>query len=156
MERLLTPKEAASTLGITAKELSSLVADGLLTPIRLTSKITRYSRAQVGAYWELRRVMGYNEEGLWGLSKRAKRITGVYFLMKNRKVVYVGQSVHIPSRIDAHLKNCDTITRDGFFDTYTYIECQPEHMDMMEAYFIKKFKPIYNVANPAFTTWLLR
>lgn len=66
-----------------------------------------------------------------------RRICGVYFLIKDCEVIYVGQSVNIHSRIDEHDRVKD-------FDTFTYIECEKENLSLLEARYISKFKPKLN------------
>lgn len=66
-----------------------------------------------------------------------RRICGVYFLIKDCEVIYVGQSVNIHSRIDEHDRVKD-------FDTFTYIECEKENLSYLEARYISKFKPKLN------------
>ncbi len=67
-------------------------------------------------------------------------MTGVYFLKKGNKIVYVGQSADIGSRIKAH-------KQDGTkkFNNYTYIECKKELLMQTEEAFILQYSPIYNI-----------
>jgi hypothetical protein len=62
---------------------------------------------------------------------------GVYFLIKDESVVYVGQSTNIAQRIANH-----KATKD--FDTFTYIQCKPENLNTIEAMYIDRLKPKYN------------
>lgn len=63
------------------------------------------------------------------------RITGIYFLLRKDRVVYVGKSTNILGRICKHTYN---------FDGYSYIECAKEELDLYEVAYITKFKPRYN------------
>lgn len=67
------------------------------------------------------------------------RHAGVYFLMREENVVYVGQSINVLSRIQKH-KNDKT--KD--FNLYNYILCDVESLDIMESLYIHRFKPEYN------------
>jgi molybdopterin converting factor small subunit len=62
---------------------------------------------------------------------------GIYFLIKDESVVYVGQSINIAQRIANH-----KTTKD--FDTFTYIQCKPENLNTIEAMYIDRLKPKYN------------
>jgi hypothetical protein len=96
------------------------------------------------------------------------RICGIYFLMKGRQVVYVGQSVDIIGRCMEHRAciqrnrkrraagiRCLSVgaeRRDsqGFgFDGVRYIEIDEERLDEYEQRFISHFAPVFN--GPALT-----
>lgn len=65
----------------------------------------------------------------------------VYFLYKNNRVVYVGQSTAGLSRLQDHR------TRKGHikdFDAYSYIACTKEELDELEAFHIRRLQPKYN------------
>jgi hypothetical protein len=68
------------------------------------------------------------------------RASGVYFLVLDGEVVYVGQSVDVLQRIARH-------RREGrVFDAFSYIECDLGEMDRLEALYIKAFIPVGNVS----------
>lgn len=68
------------------------------------------------------------------------RASGVYFLVRESEVVYVGQSVDVLHRIARH-------RREGrVFDAFSYIECDHGEMDRLEALYIKAFIPVGNVS----------
>jgi hypothetical protein len=62
---------------------------------------------------------------------------GVYFLIKDESVVYVGQSINIMNRVAEHNKSKD-------FDTFTYVQCKRENLNQIEAMYIQRLKPKYN------------
>lgn len=66
-------------------------------------------------------------------------LTGIYFLLKNDEVVYVGKTVNLFERIMTHQKQC---SKD--FDDYVFYKIDNEKLDICERYFINKLKPIYN------------
>jgi hypothetical protein len=70
-------------------------------------------------------------------------ITGVYFLLNGTEIVYVGQAYDVMSRIGLHRDE-----KKKEFNGYYIIECQKEHLNLVEAHFILKFKPLYNVTVP--------
>lgn len=67
-------------------------------------------------------------------------IAGVYFLIKNNKIVYIGQSKNLSNRIADHIEEKD-------FDKYTWLEIKIENLDYYESYFYYKFKPELNNKN---------
>lgn len=68
---------------------------------------------------------------LWGAT------TGVYFLIKDDSVVYVGQSVSVFGRIGQHQNNKD-------FDSIAWIPCEQEKLDQLESLYIHLLTPILN------------
>jgi len=69
------------------------------------------------------------------------QVSGVYFLICDNWVVYVGQSAGIGTRINQHLKN-------KRFDTVSLIEIEGERYRFaLESYYIDKLKPMINKDN---------
>jgi hypothetical protein len=70
----------------------------------------------------------------------ARSLSGVYFLIHKDEVVYVGQSVDVLSRISRH-------RREGReFDSYSYMVCEPERMNELEALYITALMPWLNLS----------
>ena len=65
-----------------------------------------------------------------------EKSSGVYFLLHDDEIVYVGQSVHIYSRIAGHA--------DKKFNRYAYIPCPPEALDVLESLYIHLLRPALN------------
>lgn len=61
---------------------------------------------------------------------------GVYFLIKNKKIVYIGQSINIASRVTQH--------RDKDFDSVSYVSCDRSELDVLESLYILAYKPPLN------------
>jgi len=59
---------------------------------------------------------------------------GVYFLIDRSKVVYVGQSVNVFSRMREHSKSKQ-------FSSYAYISCSKEDLDVLESLYIHVVRP---------------
>jgi hypothetical protein len=66
--------------------------------------------------------------------------TGIYFLIKDKEVVYVGQSTDVFHRMARHRRD----SRD--FDSFAYIECEKEKLDELEAAYITAFVPLLNLS----------
>lgn len=65
---------------------------------------------------------------------------GVYFLIDQNEIVYVGQSVNIYSRITQHAV-------DKIFDRYAFVPCLKEHLDKLESLYIHFLQPKLNGFN---------
>lgn len=63
-------------------------------------------------------------------------MTGIYFLLYRKEIVYIGQSKNLSTRIKCH--------GDKKFDTIRIIECSSKNMARYERRWILKFKPKYN------------
>lgn len=72
------------------------------------------------------------------IKKIPKVVIGIYFLIQNDIVVYVGKSTDIETRLTAHRKGKKE------FDSYAIMQCNIEWIDLMETFFISKYQPIYN------------
>jgi hypothetical protein len=65
---------------------------------------------------------------------------GIYFLIADNDVIYVGQSIDVFGRISRH-------RRDGReFDAYAYLPCDKARLDATEAAYIMAFMPWLNLA----------
>ena len=69
--------------------------------------------------------------------KRLNILCGIYFLMNDNEVVYVGQSIDIHRRINKH-KESKT------FDKIYYLEVDKQNLDEIEKKYILEYQPIYN------------
>lgn len=71
------------------------------------------------------------------MAKPYEKICGVYFLLINDAVVYVGQSTDVHARMGAHSNAIP-------FDSYAYIECEKSNLDLMESAYIHLLSPALN------------
>ena len=67
--------------------------------------------------------------------------SGVYFLIKGSKVIYVGQSVNVFARISSHAQYKD-------FDSYAYVSCAKDRLDILESLYIHTLNPPLQGRNP--------
>jgi len=63
----------------------------------------------------------------------------VYFLFDRDGVVYIGQTGHLPQRINNH------ICSEKKFNRVFYLPVERKKLTRVENYFIRKFKPKYNL-----------
>lgn len=77
------------------------------------------------------------EEEIVKTSLPWEKSSGVYFLVSGNRVVYVGQSVNVYSRIDEH-------TRVKSFERYAYVPCSIDMLDRLESLYIHCLRPPLN------------
>ena len=82
----------------------------------------------------------YSEQDIVSASIVAPKVCGIYFLIYNGNVVYVGQSIHIWSRISQH------ISASKIFDRVAFIPCDQKHLDLLESLYIHFLRPELNGA----------
>ena len=70
-------------------------------------------------------------------------VCGVYFLIREQQVIYVGQSVDVFARVVYHARE-----RTKIFDRYTVVGCQADELDKLEAHYIGRFNPPLNAVVP--------
>lgn len=64
-------------------------------------------------------------------------LSHIYFLIRDEVVCYVGQSINVHQRIDEHRKRKK-------YDRVHIIPCAVGDLDIVEAAFIRKFRPVDN------------
>lgn len=68
--------------------------------------------------------------------------SGVYFLINEDEIVYVGKSADVHIRVMAHIKE-----KTKQFDTYSYLLIEDSReRDITECFYIETLNPIYNKA----------
>jgi len=83
----------------------------------------------------------YTEESIVSKAFTEQNTSGIYFLIKNKKIVYVGQSVSVYKRIPEHV--------DKDFDSYYWIRCPKHKLNSVETLYIHLFKPCLNKFIPS-------
>lgn len=81
----------------------------------------------------------YSESKIISTSFSAKPVAAVYFLIRDEKIVYVGQSTNVHARIAEHQKSKQ-------FDRINFIECPEDHLYQLEKMYIQRFNPEMNIA----------
>ena len=87
-----------------------------------------------------------NKEEILKKKRRLLKTRGIYFLIKNKEIVYIGSSDYIQQRIIAHNKK-EKINFD-YFSIKKYIMVTDEKLRLIEAEYILNYKPIYNKTIP--------
>lgn len=67
------------------------------------------------------------------------RVCGIYFLLQDGEVVYVGQSINCHSRISDHSR-----LEHKEFDSVYIVRCDQEALTPLEDLYISKYSPRYN------------
>jgi hypothetical protein len=74
---------------------------------------------------------------------------GVYFLIDCQEIVYVGKSINVKNRLRQHSESGQYgMEYEKNFNRFFFINCQLEELDELEAYYILKFRPKYNISIP--------
>jgi len=84
-----------------------------------------------------------------GLKKHTRTIYEpcVYFLADAGEVVYVGQSIDLPSRLRAHLSRSAAENGIKTFDEVFYLNVQKKELIDVESRFIRALNPKYNLSH---------
>ncbi|MEL7966324.1 hypothetical protein AAG587_08105 [Vreelandella neptunia] len=77
------------------------------------------------------------EKEIVGNGRMTPHLTGVYFLIKDERIVYVGQSLNIISRVAAHVKHKE-------FDRFAFVPCDAQDLDVLESLYIHFLQPELN------------
>ncbi|MDA8256318.1 MAG: GIY-YIG nuclease family protein [Betaproteobacteria bacterium] len=75
-------------------------------------------------------------EGILSAAISTVAFPGIYFLMQEGEIVYIGQSRNVQNRIAQH--------GDKRFDSYAVLPCPDATLEKNERRLILKFKPKYN------------
>lgn len=103
----------------------------------LKQAVANAKRLTAGKHKFLESAGIYSEDELVGTSIPTPETSGIYFLIQNGSVVYVGQSNNVHRRISEHLTS-------KCFDRVNVIECPASELDRVEALYIRRLKPILN------------
>lgn len=77
-----------------------------------------------------------SQETLIQQAKSNLSICGIYFLIKDNEIVYIGQSTNIFARLSGH-GNKD-------FDSVTFVPCEKSELNIMESLYILAYRPKLN------------
>lgn len=69
--------------------------------------------------------------------------SGIYFLVKDSEVVYVGQSTSVLSRIGTHV-----LDPNKDFNSFSFLSAPKESLDLLETIYIKVLNPRLNNGSP--------
>lgn len=83
----------------------------------------------------------FSEEEILSLGRPYSPSVGIYFLIHEDRIVYVGQSVNCEGRIHGHTTGAE----QKLFDSYHIVGCPVHKLDELEALYIQKFRPPLNL-----------
>jgi hypothetical protein len=86
------------------------------------------------------KVLDLDAEYILSKAQSVMPVCGIYFLIKDNEIVYVGKSKRISYRLNDHKRVKD-------FNRVFFIECNEEDLDEVERTYIRKFLPKLNIAN---------
>lgn len=70
-------------------------------------------------------------------AQQLNNVCGIYFLIKDGEIVYVGQSVSVMARIQSH-------TASKEFDSFSFLPCKREILNVIESLYIHLLEPSGN------------
>ena len=71
-------------------------------------------------------------------TRKDLNISGIYFLIKKKRVVYIGRTIDLMGRLLSHQ------VYSGDYDSIRIIPCDPADFSKYENRWITKFRPKYN------------
>lgn len=80
-----------------------------------------------------------HDEITLGAMARRKAVPGVYFLIRESTIVYVGQSLWVYARLCEHIR-----AKKIPFDSYFVQRCTVAELAPLESRYIAKFRPRHN------------
>jgi hypothetical protein len=103
---------------------------------------------------EMCRFMGKKtlatKETIVAASLNLADLSGIYFLIKDKEIVYIGQSTCVFRRVYDHLWS------KKIFDSFSYIQCEKKMLDKLESIYIHFYQPPENGRNHGFVCAPLR
>lgn len=124
----LANMEGRQEVDAIASEISKL--KGELERLRFTHAIST-------SYGEMLGLRLAQKEEIVGSSVKWEGHPGVYFLIKDGEIVYIGQSINVFSRIGSH----GSIKE---FDSYSYVSVEKDKLDIVESLYIHIYNPAQN------------
>lgn len=153
LPKLLNESQAAAYLGFSKATLVRLRKAQRISHIALSPRMIRYRQQHLDEYTGKAIILPQivsrdsvllSQEVISKLSiSRTEKISGVYFLLDESRIVYVGQSRNILSRIRDH-----HFIKDMQFDRWYFQRCPLHLLLKFEAHYIAVFRPRYNQAFP--------
>lgn len=156
-EDTLTLAEAAQKLRVSVRTLEREIKDGKLAVIKVRSRrriaaseIERFRRISVPAATKPRTRIARPGESrsidvrpIVQMARPVVDACGIYFLVHQDDVVYVGKSLNVYARVQQHLQQ-----QSKSFDRWCFFSCPPADLDRLEGYYIKAIRPLHNVTYP--------
>ena len=103
-------------------------------------EVERSSLRQSALCEDLLKDIGYGclltHSELVKMSNTYVECSGIYFLISDDEVVYVGQSVNVHSRVGQHYRE-----KYKEFNSYVYIRCLESELDVLESIYIHTLRP---------------
>lgn len=131
-------KEVSDKLTLTQRRLNN----DIQKLKKIKSDLSKELKLMTGDLSDIAPVLGQTKFSLVSESDLIEKslsygdACGVYFLIKDKVIVYIGQSINIASRITQH--------RDKEFDSVSYVACEKSELDILESLYILAYKPPLN------------
>jgi predicted GIY-YIG superfamily endonuclease len=86
-----------------------------------------------------------SKESILAAANDVEKTSGVYFLINDEEIVYVGQSVNIHSRIHDHTSSNGMRKK---FNKFAFVCCNEDELDAVESVYIHMLQPKDNATKP--------
>lgn len=127
-----------------ADQVENLIDGALLGPDKAMQKVDEAARTKQAYRPIFLTPKTLDEMGLPGkaeivaaASPVPRSLSGVYFLIEDEEIVYVGQSANVIARLHAHM-----LTKK--FNKIAILACEEKERTMIEAKYIHQFQPKLN------------
>ena len=151
----LTVREAAAALGVTCHTLFTWRRDGVGPAYLLIGRTVLYPKEFIDRHLEHAALKTWAMPGavvplatsaqiLSGAQPLPVVLCGIYFLIEDRAIVYVGKSVNILRRVYEHISIKEYGASKKGFDSFSFVTVDAARLDDMEKHYISEFLPKYN------------
>jgi predicted DNA-binding transcriptional regulator AlpA len=136
--KMIDAKEVEKITGVAAETIFEYARSGICPHILVASKHIFFIRSHIIRWlkacpWAVPSSLSMVADRLIEVPE----VSGIYFLIQEGEVIYVGQSHNVASRIIGH--------KNKTFDRAFVLPCPPSKMNETEAAFIGIFKPKLNM-----------
>lgn len=97
----------------------------------------KHSMAQAELSMTLTGKALLREPEIVAASQPMPELSGIYFLISEGRVMYVGQSTNVINRVSTHAKS-------RAFESFAFCPCSPEELDVFESLYIHLLQPPEN------------
>lgn len=135
--QMLRPEDVAEILGVNRAAVFKLP----IPHYTLGKRLHRWSLPDVQKYIDSkpRPLEVLEAEQILAKATPAPNKAGIYFLIFEGEIVYIGQSICPLRRLGDH-----STDKGKFFDAYVFVPCDWRDLSRLESVYIYKYQPKYN------------
>lgn len=134
LHQLLTADQAGEYLGLTPGQVRARAKKSEIKDVRV-GDLQRFSVDDLDVY-AAKRLLSAD---IISMSVPAERVSGIYFLIQNSEIVYIGKSVDAAGRLVSHIHG-----KKVKFDRLFFMRVATSKLDEVERHYISTFNPGLN------------